>query len=586
MLTTKARPSIITTMFVRQKKLPNRTLVQIVKSIRDGDKIRQKMVRHVGTARSDAQLEQLLLLGQIMVEELRSSESAQQFIFSPKQYAELALQNRHSRKRPVAADVRLQDCREESRINVGFREAMGEMYRLMGWQRLLGARRMSANRIIEELVIARIAQPLSKRATVRELHRFGDVRLNLEQVYNTMDYITDKVIENIRARSCEVTEKLFPEPITMIFYDTTTLYFESERDDALKDKGYSKDGKANRVQVVFALLITAQGLPLGYELFPGSMFEGHTLIDAVRQMQRRFPQSEFTLVADAAMISKENQALLKHNNIAYILGARLKSQPNSFKKKILRDDDFLVWSDNNACHDWGSCDQNPPTRYKSVRKGEDRYVVTFSPKRAAKDARLRAKGVEKLKKKLSKSKQVKSISNRGYARFLDIPNGQVKINEDKIEAAARWDGLGGIVAWGHDATDARQLVMQYRRLWQIEACFRTNKHDLKIRPIFHWAPKRIKAHIAICYMAFCCLQHLRHRLRIKGHDMSADVIRRELNSLQISILVERHSSKKYALPSKAKRDARRIYRSLGLEWNEVPFTMDSKPQRKTRTKTR
>ncbi len=206
-------------------------------------------------------------------------------------------------------------------------------------------------------------------------------------------------------------------------------------------------------------------------------------------------------------------------------------------------------------------------------------IVTYSPKRARKDARLRKEGVDKLRTRLSKSSRPKAVSQRGYARFLDFPKGQVVINDDKVEAAARWDGLSGIVAWGHDDTDARELVLQYRRLWQIEACFRNNKHDLKIRPIFHWAERRVRAHIAICYMAFCCLQHVRHRLRVQGHAMSADRIRRELNSLQISILTEQKTQRKYAVPSHALTDAKRIYRSVGLHWNEIPFAVDQKVRR-------
>ena len=116
------------------------------------------------------------------------------------------------------------------------------MYRLLGWEHLLGARRIKAC-IIQELVLARIAQPLSKRATVRELERFGDLSLNLEQVYNTMDALNDDVIESICQQSHEMVKKIYTEPIEVIFYDTTTLYFETESSDSLREKGYSKDGK-------------------------------------------------------------------------------------------------------------------------------------------------------------------------------------------------------------------------------------------------------------------------------------------------------------------------------------------------------
>ncbi len=127
----------------------------------------------------------------------------------------------------------------------------------------------------------------------------------------------------------------------------------------------------------------------------------------------------------------------------------------------------------------------------------------------------------------------------------------------------------------HHPADPRELLRRYRRLWEIETCFRTNRQDLRIRPIYHWKPKRVRAHIAICYMAFCCVQHVRYRLRMLGHEMSADVIHRELNALQVSILVEGPGHDQYGMPSRASSDARRIYRSVGLSWNELPFAVST-----------
>ena len=555
-------------MFVRTKKFTDRTVLQIVKSVRDGNKVRQKVVRHVGTATSEEQLIQLSKFGQLIIEEMKQADSAQTHLFTPKQYAELLEQNRNARQKPVPERVKLKNCREESRIALGLREVMAQMYRLLGWEHLLGARRIKANRILQELVLARIAQPLSKRATVRELDRFGDLSLNLEQVYNTMDDLNDDVIESICQQSHEMVKKIYTEPIEVIFYDTTTLYFESESSDSLREKGYSKDGKHHRVQLVFALLTTPGGMPVGYQIFPGSMYEGHTLSESFDKLRKRFAHAQFTLVADAGMINKDNQKWLEDNGIAYVMGARLKSQSESFHNKVLKADDFKPWGDSVP-------KQADVAQYKVLCQNARQVIVTYSPRRARKDAHKRAEGIEKLNKRLQKSKQPKSVSQRGYARFLNFPEGQVAVDQNKVEKAARWDGIHGIVAWGLETSDPRELVRRYRRLWEIEACFRTNKHDLKIRPIYHWKPKRVRAHIAICYMVFCCVQHVRYRLRLLGHEMSADVIRRELNALQVSILVESPSQDQYGMPSRASSHAKRIYRSVGLSWNERPFAVSA-----------
>ena len=116
----------------------------------------------------------------------------------------------------------------------------------LGWDRVLGSRRMSGNRILKELVLGRIAQPRSKRATVRDLADQGEVSLDLDRVYRTLDYLSDALLEQVRRQSLYQACSLLGEPLQAIFYDTTTLAFDSEESDALRSKGYSKDGKPHR----------------------------------------------------------------------------------------------------------------------------------------------------------------------------------------------------------------------------------------------------------------------------------------------------------------------------------------------------
>lgn len=559
-------------MFIRTKRAANRDIlrVQIVESFREGDKVRQRVIRHVGTADSEAQLRQLKQLGQTIIEELRQAQSPQQHLFPPERYAELFQQSRRAAQDPDPFGLDLSRCREEARVSVGIREAMGEMYRQLGWGRLLGARHLSGNRIVQELVLARIAQPQSKRSTVHALAEHGDVRLNLEYVYRTMDLLDETLIARIQKDSLEAAQTLYPEPLRVIFYDTTTLAFASEQDDALRSKGYSKDGKPHRVQVLFALLVTPDGIPVGYRLLPGKTYEGNTLIPALEELREHYPGVQFTVVADAGLLNQSNEAALREHQVPYILGARLKASPKALRERIL---------DANGFQPWSGTDELPVDRYRCLETDGARLVVTYSQKRARKDARERQRRVEKLRAQLEKNGQSAAVSRQGYARFLDFPEGQVAINEAKVAAAARWDGLHGIKAWGLAESDPQRLVREYRRLWEIEACFRINKHDLKVRPVFHWKPDRVRAHLAICYMAFCCLQHLRHRLAVQAHPMSPARIQRALNGLQFSILSGQGTRTQYALPSRATSDARRIYRLLGLKWNEVPFPITPRPPR-------
>ena len=490
----------------------------------------------------------------------------------------------HQSKRACTAQklgVDLGDCREQNRLTVGVREAFGQLYTAMGWDSLLGARRASSNRILKELVLARITQPRSKRGTVMDLARDSGVTLNLDRVYQSMDFLTDRsVIDQIRQQSSVCAQRLFEQPIDVLFYDTTTLYFESEREDpetkhALRFKGYSKDGKAHRVQVLLALVVTREGIPLDYELYPGNLYEGKTLSMALDSLSSRYNVQNITLVADAGLFSKDNLQWMRERNIPYIVGFRAQSASKALKQQILDANGFQN----------GNLEKSPRhvNQYKIIQHGNERIIVTYSSRRAAKDRHTRARAVEKLQKRLQKSAQPASLTNRGHARFLDFPKaGKVVINEQKIAQTARWDGIRAIIACGSDDLDAPQLLDHYRQLWHIEHGFRTNKHDLKIRPIYHWTVERIRAHIAICYMAFCCVQHMRHRLKALGQPMSPEVIRRELNHLQISILEHQGNGKKYAMPSCASVAARRIYRCVNLKWNNAPFEIE--PMRK-RTRT-
>ena len=270
------------------------------------------------------------------------------------------------------------------------------------------------------------------------------------------------------------------------------------------------------------------------------------------------------MVADAAMIGKENEAALQERGTPCILGARLKSRPAGEKEKILDLDGYSKWKFREHSESIGS--------FRTIDLvGERMMVVTHSPKRARKDKHNRDRALEKLRKRIRKGEGPASFSSRGAGRFLKFPRGKVEIDDEIVEEDAERDGLRGIVAWGCGEDDPRELVAQYRRLAEIESCFRTNKHDMKIRPIFHWKENRVRAHIAICYMAFCCVQHLRVRLDRAGCRMSADRIRLALNEMEICIMREKSGGKLFAYPTAASDDAKKIYSLLGLNWIAQPF---------------
>jgi len=156
---------------------------------------------------------------------------------------------------------------------------------------------------------------------------------------------------------------------------------------------------------------------------------------------------------------------------------------------------------------------------------------------------------------------------------------EVKIDEKKIEEDKKWDGLHGVIT-NHEGMKAEEVIAQYGGLWQVEETFRITKHDLKVRPIYHWTPRRIRAHIAICFMALCCARHLEYRLAVQKKAMSVERIRRALNSVQVSILEHIDTKALYGIPSLIREDAKIIYDTLGLKLSDVPYEIKRKESNK------
>ena len=370
--------------------------------MRTGKKVRQKILRHVGVAHNDGEIEVIKRSARQLMEQLRADRTPQQELFSPTEYADLEEVVRKA-PRPENLDVDLGDCREETRLSPGLRDVMGTVYDQLGWSSLLGARRKSANRIVRELVMARLSQPESKRATVETLANQAGITLNLDSVYRSMDYLDASMIDKVCRMSHEAAEKLLEGPVDVLFYDCTTLAFATEREhdqaDEEKDRllamGFSKDGRHHRSQVMLALMVTSEGLPVGYELFPGNTWEGHTLKVALEALEKRFDIIRIMVVADADMLSKDNQKMLGDKGLPYILGYRMRSAPAALKARILGKEGARPWPGH------GPDDKSEEGWYKVIEHEGSRIIVTYSPTRARNDAHKRDKAIEKIQKSSS-----------------------------------------------------------------------------------------------------------------------------------------------------------------------------------------
>ncbi len=551
-------------MFVRIKTSPNspKKSVQIVKSVRSGKTVSQKIVRHVGTALDEEELIKLKELAEFYKAKLEAESNPT--LFSPETIAEMAIEARKVKEEEKSSlKVNLKNLREEARVIVGIHEVYGSIYKDLGFDKVIKnpQRNVAANKNLFNIVMARIANPSSKRASVMELEKDFGVKISLEGVYKMMDKLDDKAIEKIEQLSYSNAQKILKEKIKVVFYDCTTLYFESFSEDELKQNGYSKDMKFNQPQVLLGLISTSEGLPIGYEVYTGSQYEGSTLKDAVEKLKEKYELEKVVVVADSGLLTEENQDMLDSEGLEYILGARIKNMSKKIEKQILDKSQYRKLTEEGS---------------EEIREIElspnRRLIVTYSIKRAEKDRRDREKAVNKLKKKISKSKNPASlISNYGYKKYIKIEGKtKVELDEAKLAKSAAWDGLHGIIT-NKKELSAEEILDYYHQLWQIEENFRISKHDLRIRPIYHWTPKRVKAHIAISFMALVCVRHLEYRVKRQYKKLSPEVIRNELLHSQCSILKDISTNKKYCLPSKTTQEMKKIYQTVGKKISSVPF---------------
>ncbi|UTA68585.1 IS1634 family transposase [Emticicia sp. 21SJ11W-3] len=358
--------------------------------------------------------------------------------------------------------------------------------------------------LFRELVITRLVYPVSKLKTTEYLYRYKNEMVDVERIYRYLDKLHHKQKNKIQEISYAHTLKVLHGQINIVFYDVTTLYFESEQGDELRVTGFSKEGKHQHPQIILGLLISVGGYPLAYEVFEGNKFEGHTLLPVLDRFKEKYKLDKLVVVADAGLLSTNNMELLQQKGYEYILGARIKTESPTIKNRILA---------------LGL--QNGESAF--IEKSANvKLLVSYSDARSKKDAHNRKRGLDKLEKQIKSGKLTKtSINNRGYNKYLKLEGSiQISIDKEKYSADSLWDGLKGYMTNTKLSKD--EVIENYGYLWQIERAFRISKTDLRIRPIYHRIQHRIEAHICIAFCAYKVFKELERQLKQKQSEWSVE----------------------------------------------------------------
>lgn len=473
-------------MFVRRNRNRSGTIsIQIVKKV--GRK--NKVVKTIGVSKDSNELKNF-------------EQQALAFINQQKGFLSLFPSDRDQIIKDFVASISNDDLRI-----VGPKLILERIYNDLGYDQI------DSFGYFKHLVTCRITNPGSKLQTVGYMSRHYNIEVSSQTIYRYLDQLDESVKQQVEQITYQYVKTLLGNKLGIIFYDMTSLYFETESQDDLRKIGYSKDGKHQHPQIMIGLLVSAGGFPIAYEVFEGNTSETKTLIPILDKMVEKFKIDRPIIVADSALLSKVNLTALQENKYQYILGGRIKNEGQELKRLILSK----------------SVDEANPIR---LNHSYGKLIVTYSKKRANKDLYNRTKGLKRLENKVKNGKLTKeSINNRGYNKYL-VLEGQTKVAVDyqKFKADSVWDGLKGYIT--NTELPTSQVIGSYQNLWQIEKAFRMSKTDLRIRPIYHFKENRIRAHLLICFTALSVYKRLEYLLKIKKIDLSIEKAIKQLKQIQ------------------------------------------------------
>lgn len=418
-------------------------------------------------------------------------------------------------------------------------------------RRLVRRRRLAFDfeRVVFALVLQRILAPGSDRAGVKwaeTVHARGFETLRLPHYYRALRVLWEKKVPLEQALYAKGLD-LFNQPLDLVFFDTTSLYFEGQGPAGLARLGKSKDHRPDHPQVILGILMRRDGLPIACEVWPGNTADVTRLTVIADLLRKRFAIRRVVVVCDRGMISAKNLAALEALGFQSIVGAKMRGVREVRDQVLARAGRYQNVREN--------------LQVKEVRVEDRRYIVCFNPEEAAKDRADREQILATLEKKLASGGVKRLIPNRGYRRFLKVRAGQCTIDQQRVEEDARYDGKYVL----RTTTDlpADEVALAYKNLLWIERLFRDLKSLLETRPIYHhWVKDNVKGHIFACFLALYLVVVLRKKIAALGRPVEwADLIR-DLSQLRaIGLQLD---DQHYLLRTDLRGTAHTAFQAVGL----------------------
>ena len=535
-------------MFVRLKKSGDYKYLQIVQTYREGRKVKQRVISTLG------RLEQLQERGDI--ESIISSLS------------------KYSREVILCLTGR-SDPKSESFI-IGPVLVFERLWRESGIHSVI-------NNLLEE---RKFEFDVERAIFVTVLHRLfisgsdrscdywkkgyrinGSEGLSLHHFYRAMAFLGSPVDEQAgktpfapRCVKDLVEEKLFSlrrnlfTELELVFFDTTSIYFEGKGGDHIGQYGNSKDHRSDRKQMVVGAVLDNKGFPLCCEIWPGNTADVNTLLPVADRLRERFGVNRMCVVADRGMISRGTIEVLEAKGLNYILGVRMR-RVNHVKSEVLS----RAGRYREVVPEIKVSKAPAPLKVKEVMINNSRYIVCLNSRQARKDKADRDAILESLKDRI-KSGAKSMIGNKGYQKYLKVTKDAISIDDSKVQQEERYDGKWVLTT--NLEIPADEIALKYKELWMVEHVFRDVKSVLETRPVYHKRDETIRGHVFCSFLALVLRKELDMRIENIGENMEWEQIKMDLKRLQ-EVIIE-HSGNKIALRTQASGDCHKVFKAIGM----------------------
>ena len=543
-------------MFFRQKRSGEHVYLQIVENRWEKGRSKQRVIATVG--RLD-QLQQSGQLDGLLQSGAKFAEAV--MVLSAHRRGDVPA-IRHRRIGPALIFGRLWD----------------ELHIPQVIERLLAGRRFAlpVERILFLTVLHRLFVSGSDRSCVlnwKEHYAIPGIEsVELHHVYRAMAWLGERLPEDQQGGATpfapRCTKDVFEEALferrrdlfshlDLVFFDTTSIYFEGEGGVELGQYGHSKDHRPDRKQMVVGVILDGEGRPLCCELWPGNVTDVKTLIPVVDRLQQRFRIRSICIVADRGMISQETIAQLQAEDrqVHFILGARLRNVKEIYEEVLSRGGRYREVRGPRE----KSTDPSP-LKVKEVRVEDRRYVVCLNEEQARKDRADREAIVESLREQLKHGDKA-LVGNKGYRKYLHSEGPKFTIDEAKVKWEERFDGKW-VLQTDMEELTAEETALQYKQLWMVEEMFRTAKTLLETRPIFHKCDETIRGHVFCSFLALLLRKELLDRLETQGEKLEWTELLRDLEALQYTEVESQ--GKRFLLRSDLGDTTAAVFRAAGV----------------------